>query len=746
MKTDQLSDQELAWLERFFADPNKLTWQNITEGTGPADWLSLVRPWLSLLERNDPAIPIVLPIFDFSGVSHWYAMACDARRSAQLAQELNSFVGPSYTNFDGKEASPLLGDSIDKAVHGRFEGHIYRFSALGVDESLSAQRALSTYCALLSRRPPIPNRILRPIGQIRSDFDRALALGDVDHADRLIEEFSQSGRISAEQRQFLLIRRHAGLGEWGAIGNDSSLIRSVAELSLPPQTLLDVVEALYRCHIESIEATAAAHDVVATFKQRIGDPYPDLFREQRGIRGPRFLRAFILSECSQKHPDSERYQHFLRQYPSQDQGLELVERWIASIRTTSQGVEVTIDALLDKTHQAWLDENYEKAIEILGLALPDSRALEWLIRYATKSAEPVLGQLALKYINLADVTDAFNLEAIGNLRALAENVHADLPPEASWLAWVSWVCASSPTHDDALNTLNEALPRWTVEDYRQSPSDVDAISRAIGNADDKELSVLRVAYPKMYLFFADGEGLPDRIFMPIYAVLLKLIACQDGLSSEDLELANSLAAAMFEAGVSKKEYEELILDLEDLVDTNSSFNHLGWILDTAELISLNSAPDQESKTRFLSKAVSEALKHTHRLTYPIRVGLRMLAKDFGCEDLLSELANETPESQPINDFDGVIGIYSLMDSAAQRAKQILEQTYPSATVELNNDHVATDRLRALVQRAAVMVFAWKSSKHQAYYAAKEARKPRDLCMARGKGTTSIVDAAVNGIA
>ena len=63
---------------------------------------------------------------------------------------------------------------------------------------------------------------------------------------------------------------------------------------------------------------------------------------------------------------------------------------------------------------------------------------------------------------------------------------------------------------------------------------------------------------------------------------------------------------------------------------------------------------------------------------------------------------------------------------------------PLARVELNADVVATDRLKHLAVTADIFVFAWRSSKHQAYYAAKEARGDLQTLLPMGKGSASIL--------
>lgn len=73
---------------------------------------------------------------------------------------------------------------------------------------------------------------------------------------------------------------------------------------------------------------------------------------------------------------------------------------------------------------------------------------------------------------------------------------------------------------------------------------------------------------------------------------------------------------------------------------------------------------------------------------------------------------------------------------------MLGQLVPDIKVSLNNNTVCTERLASLAQKSDLFVFAWRSSKHAAYYCIKNHR-PKDLpiVMPRGKGTASILHAS-----
>jgi S-adenosylhomocysteine hydrolase len=87
-------------------------------------------------------------------------------------------------------------------------------------------------------------------------------------------------------------------------------------------------------------------------------------------------------------------------------------------------------------------------------------------------------------------------------------------------------------------------------------------------------------------------------------------------------------------------------------------------------------------------------------------------------------------------------LYSLDEAATRRAVEILKSIQPHWVIDTNADLSCTDRIKTLAQKANVFVFAWRCSKHAAYYCVKASTQKKNLVMARGVGTTSLVTAAI----
>src|SRR2546422_7055993 len=130
MKLPNLAESEYKWLSEFFSDRNALRWADLVDGVAPEEWAMSVSPWLNLLSSGDDSIPMVVPVFDGQGARMWYACAHNSRSAEQLREELNSFLGPSYTSFTGQLHTLNPSDPLEKALDGRFGRWVYQFSAV----------------------------------------------------------------------------------------------------------------------------------------------------------------------------------------------------------------------------------------------------------------------------------------------------------------------------------------------------------------------------------------------------------------------------------------------------------------------------------------------------------------------------------------------------------------------------------------------------------------------------------------
>lgn len=747
---DSLPPKEQFWLERFFSSRNALHWEAIACSKAPAAWLEQVGPWIVALATQGSQSPIVLPVFDADGPSQWYAMAENETTAVPLAQELTAVVGPSYSDFLGQPIQVDCSDEIECALQERFGRFVFRIRPVNMAARGEVTKALQLYLSLLRRRPDIPDRTQRPFGKIRAEFDRALLAGNEACAQHLYDELIASGRIDAEQQKYLEIRMLAGLGRQHQLAHNYSLIKSVLGLSLPTQTLSDLIEALYATYITAIENEPNVDAILSVFRDDIARHFGSLFQERKGIRQPNVLKAFLLYELAQDEPNIGRCETIATAYPN-SVGRELITRWSSRLASVQPSGTDTCGF----AGQALVDDDYELALRLSFEAFPATWTYSIMLRCAVELDDAEITRRVLVAINTApeDVRTTWtkrDLTRLEQLQSVATSEESKVPqrrPDTNWLAWVRYVEAGRYEWPP-LQILEEALLRWSPEDYASDPETCRQLAERIGNASGEAEHVFRDAFAALVEFFVDRQAHPVRGFIPLYSMLIRIVAWSGVVSANELELASVLMHALISLGPSKDDYVEALDSYAEIVTANNAPTNIDWALNAAEILVLHSSPDSELRLRFFMAVVDMARTHAHRLKPAQFAILSLLAKDYGCANLLEAFPfkeEDHADTVAHADFAGLIGIYTLTESAGQRARQFLRKILPMARVEVNADLVATEKLKNLAATADIFVFAWKSSKHQAYYAAKEARGDMETLLPTGKGSASILGCVLSEI-
>lgn len=745
--------RELVWLEAFFGEANELKWHALTNGSARPDWAAQVLPWLHFLNGETLTGPLVLPVFHDGKATTWYGLATSGRWLMQMAEEVFAWIGPTYSDYSGVLHELSDDDPVQRAIKARFGPLAVRFGATCDADRATIQSLLVQYQSVLTRRPPMPERGQRPFGRIRGDFDRALLAGNETNARRFLDEMVDSGRVSAEQRKCLEIRLLAGLGRFEQLARDHGLLHSIADLPLPPQTLLDTVEALYKTYITPVE-TMDLNSVRRVFQQRIGRPYGPLFRERKGLRHPHVITAFLLNESLREPPDVVRSELLLRTYPEGAAESRRGQEILDFIRGLSRP---SPDSSVRRARQAIADEDYQAAFDLCIQALPDPWAYRSLLRCAEELGTAEHGARAVSILHEApkEIAETFRAQDRDRLNRLTAGSlpTAQLRPEAGWIEWANCVVSGSLDTASALSVLDRATTAWDATEFARSTQQCDELARILVDARGDAEATLREAFPHLVGFFVDGPTAPSRSFSSIYATLIKMIAWGGVASADELRLAVTILEAFVDIAPTKVDYEEVLDDMHEIEVANRAPSTIDWALEVSELLIVNPSPAPEGRLRCFMETLSMLQNWAHRLTASQRVVFAMLARDYGCPEVVTSVpvpptakeSDANPEFGPPQQFVGLVGIYTLSEASGRRARELLRQLMPLARVEINSDLVATERLEGLARSADVFAFAWKKSSHPAFYCAKGARGERDLLMPLGGGAASIVRSVLEHI-
>jgi hypothetical protein len=727
------------WWERFFDGDNQLRWQELQDPSNA--WSPHVLPWIRVAQGVNTDIPVVLPRLAANAQPTWYCSGRSARGALRLREALQSFIGPSYSDFDGRPYLLNAEDPVEAAFAAGTVAPAYLIRASRAEDVAKIQRALGLYRGLLERMPKRPPHIQRPLGTLRAELDRAVAAGDEAEANRILERIRSIGRLDAENLLYLEVGVRAGLGHWREIAEDGALLTQLTGLRLPPRVLADVHDALYRLHVEPSEDTHAPEQALAAFKFAGLARRSTLFGMRRGVRNPRVLKSFFLYELAREDVGSS----FLTELAQELERLDDVFARALIGLQPSIAPQPPADPL-SAADAAFDDFEIDRALELCLQAPPSKKRLTRLIRCAEDIGTEEVARLVLGAVEPGDESESLPAPWMARFQALEDRVAAEQDKQApqGWLDWARQVGAGMD-EDRAMTALREQMPTWDPTEFIQEKEQAAELTRIINNADESAEAVFREASPLLYQALMPETGAPPRTLKPLLRLLVTKIALLGDPSLSELELARDLAATLLLVGLDQMEYGSLIADLEDLMGAHLSVFTFGWALDLAELLANHACPDSERRLRLVLRVIEEARRLAHRLSATDSLVIGLLCQDYAINCPIELKKDEDAIASEVNEAlaGKKVGIYTLDEPAGQRAASLVENRCQDVRVELNHDHECTKRLINLARTANLFVFAWKSSKHQAFYCVKDHRDADNpMVQAQGKGTSSILRAVL----
>ena len=745
-----MNSPNYGWLKHFFSGRNTLKWNDISTGTASDGWTEDILPWIRIAESGEPDYRVILPCLDDDGKTIWYAFSNGALGNQRLSQELQAFIGPSYSDYNGQPSTLDPTDQVEGAVKEGSTDTVFKFSPTDPSQIPKIRRAIRLYSCIIKRYKAPIERSLQPFAIIRAEFDRALLAGDEDEARRKYDQLIHTGRLSPDNRLFLEVRLLAGLGRWPQIAGDARLLRSLNDLILPRRVLADVIEALYKVHIEPVESSTDAQQALRTFKEAGIDRYARLFATRRGLILPQVVKSFFLYELCRSSPNTKRLQELIKLLDDKAEDQFAVN--LMGLIPTSPAIERIEQDQLHYADLTFEDLDFERALELYIKLPPSVKRLRRMLFCAKVIGDREIAQNVLSVLDQQQKSDLGALSqseqnALDYLRNLVSlpsipgKDRIDKDPREGWLQWANWVTSGADA-TEAVEILQELAVSWDTSALANSASQVKEFSDLIGNSEGAAAEVFRYAYPLIYEGFVLGYVQPVRSFKPLLTTLLTNSVLLDVPSPVELELVRQLASSLMTIGLSTEEYNELVSDLVELLGEQASLSILDWAFDVAEVLAIHTCPSTDSRLRYFMKILNLVRRVSHRISSAHRKAVELLCLDLEIERPVELIeTGREDESESVNQFlaNRKIAIYTLAEQAGQRAAKMLKQLCPEVSVDINSDEVCTERLIALAKHADIFVFAWKSSKHQAYYCVKNHR-PEGLPLLHplGKGSSSIL--------
>tara|TARA_Y100000588_G_scaffold324439_1_gene357587 strand:- start:1315 stop:3036 length:1722 start_codon:yes stop_codon:yes gene_type:complete len=564
----------------------------------------------------------------------------------------------------------------------------------------------------------------------------------------------RSGRLTSENLKFLEVRLLAGLGLWHEIVVESNRLRELTDFPLPPRVVRDVSEAFYRFYVQSFDENGGLEACLEELRASSVARLDKLFARRHNIQHPAVIKVFLLRELLQDPIDLV-YAETLFTALGSHSTTPLVRElsgFLEARKATSGEADLRTEA-----DTAFADGDYDRAM-VLYLRVPaDLKSIRSMIACARFSADEKSARAVLDFVSAQSgvaldekIVNALNAledqaEPIPKLRTLPDSEETPTSNETSgWLDWARWVVEGAD-QQEAVSILRRHSDAWSVEALCQDPEKIGDFAGLLGNATGNAEQTFKVAFDEIFQnFLLDLED-PPLSLKPLYQDLLFILGTSSSLSGSDLSVAMQLTSSLLSFGLTQKEYGEVIDHLNDLFESEKALSSLDWALDLVEGLVLERCQDEEARLRFFTNVSLFAQQFAHRIPESQRRAFGTLYRDFEIE--MPAVLKESAEVAQDDDLENVserlagkrIAIYTLTEPAGKRARDTLRELAPESEIILNSDHDCSRGLSALAKSADIFVFAWKSSKHQAFYCVKDHR-PKELPLLQplGKGSASII--------
>ena len=760
---------QLKFLQTFFGVGNTLRWTEFENGEmnqHAADFLSTL-----VSDFIDGHSAVTLPRVAGNGLADWYCCARNARQSRMLREQLGSFLGPSYTDFQGQRATLDKSDPIELAIAEQFHPHVFRLRVLKDEHKKIVRKRIFAMRALRDRSTGRGSEQVKPIGRLLRDLEMALFAGNEQSAWRIHEQLRARGRLSSRNLLFLQVIVLAAFGYWEQI-LALPQYPSLMNVRRPLRVSHALLKAGYEVHFKPFEDENDAAGCIAAFASR-EQSFGTLFRSTGKANDASVLKACILNAATADSSNG-RLEELETQY--RDGDFDNSE-WVESIgrianrekaakqSQSSDTAPSTSTSVVDQTKRSCEQNDFLSAMPLLLQCESSVEVIRQLLMCAFELNELESTSQAIEFVRgapqtqrdeaLAMRTAAQWYETLCNevglgQQEIASDENANLP--TNWHQWLAQLNASNDW-PEANEILQLGMTSWDVESYRTNATELQALLETLAASRSQLAEAsLRLAMPHLLSAFIPVSK-SIREFKPLYLNFALMLSLDDGIGTDDLTALATLTEAILEsdpvASESKNEFAELMEVLETAWNRVESSRHLDWTLTILDLLIAFNVSNRTPTDGFINAIVASFRKWNTRVRLDQWDFLHQLFGELGQSDLLTGIQPEDTAEAATDTFDAKslagksIAIYTLTERIGRQAEQMIHERFEDVKVHLIHVKASTDRLVQLSQSADIFIVNTWDAKHAATGAIKQNRsKEKTTLMPESKSAGSLFRSAM----
>lgn len=738
----------------FFGPGNRLRWEAIQRGS--PDVRQRLGPFLEGLHHGSEIVVLPRVYEDREEVS-WYVLCSSARTTRIARDQVQAFLGPSYSTFESGPTQQLdPNDPVEAVVLAKYQGNAFRIDIPDRNIFEIARERLGLLIRLKKEHPQRHGTPIRPAGRVLRDFEYALLTNQRATAADCIEELRSAGQLSAVNLLFLEVRRLAAGQHWDAILALPAL-QELLNVAKPRRVTEVLIRAVYSTHLKQFEENARVEAALDVFRSEVWPRFRNLYQTRANLSGFEIDVSFLMSvACDLERPRIN--DSVLDSYTADSSAHAYLRKLLDLIPTLTATDQAVND--LGHAREAFGVGDLDRAYRVALALAPSFDRSALLLRCAREMGSLTATQAALESVESLSQSDRLRVDRHLLLSRIRDHLAAlsttqtdtSAPPRteeipSSWSAWLRSLMAPN-IWTAAVFVAETGAREWGFGEFVNNAEEIQATADLLlSDRPQWGQEALRDGLPYFLEFLAATE--PDPRLKQVYEALFIAVAVDPQVSLPQTAALVQIAQLRLQLGVSKAEYVEILRQVMSAILAVETPAIAELAIEALEMLVNAACPDIQGRQEFAMQVVVVFQRWYKRIDRTQFALLKALTTELGIAEALGSQANDLRDGPAASEWTHLegkrIAIYSLQESALRRAAMIISELSPGIRVDTFNDHVGgSPALRRAASTADLFILATAAAKHAATTFIED-RRPRNLVTlyARGQGSASLLQAVMD---
>lgn len=661
---------------------------------------------------------------------------------ASLTDEAGAFWGVSYSSGNSFEIWESNTQGIDRYILDNTGLPFFKFRSSDHIPFDKLNKKLDLYLRvkLQAKKSLFDNEV--SVDELVSRFNNALTMADVKSAEVYLQQVENRPEISVTNKIFLRIKYFYMIKNWEGIVNHKHIL-DLKEIKRPLLITEYILMSIFNIHIRPV--VSYPEEALQTFRDKIAPLFSGMILFSEDYKSKEVYLLLSLALQGKSHPGNHEIDLIRKKLneildpgiPVQDylnllDGFALPKRVITDLDEELRHLDDSeryhdMISLLESNRMHLNAENLKCVQNIQSDRLDVSLARRVSELFAT--LDPNLRNEVLQ---------------VGKLKRMLEKVEEMLNKDLTLNEWLEMVLTNQndPEIKIALPNLKESLDEQQI-----TQETIDLLHKAFALQNNQCTEEIKSLIPNVISGLEDLD--PELITREWKLELLRFICESERLQNRDRLLVQDTLGLLLDEGLTNDEYEDVIVYIELVWDKLKSPKTILWPIEVLEEIYTNPIQNPEIVNKFARDYIKYLYGNRNSLDGSDIAQIESFFADRN--EIVEQLSGLMSDSQIVQQRDSSIasivsfldslkiGIYSLEETAAKRAKNYFTALNGQSDIGLNHDKSCTDALKSLSKKSDVFVFASRAAKHAAFYCVRD----RELVYPAGKGASSIINAIID---